>query len=81
MADFESSGNLMIDKIIRNWLKWNVKGSKSYQDVYEMVKEHKWKELEIIVDECICDYNLCNSEMGPIPESTTTSKTTTTEGL
>ena len=49
MADFESSGNIVLDETIQNWLKWNVKESTSYRDVYEMVKEQKWKELEKIM--------------------------------
>ena len=42
--------------------------------------EHKFGESGEVVDECICDTELCNKEMGPIPETTTTSPTTTTEG-
>ena len=38
--------------------------------------EHKFHDTERVVDECICDTNLCNREMGPI--STTTAPTTTT---
>ena len=30
------------------------------------------------VDECVCDTPLCNKELGPIPETTTTAKETTT---
>ena len=43
--------------------------------------EHKWfhNEKEMTVDECICDTDLCNTEMGPIV-STSTEKTTTPEG-
>ena len=44
-----SSGNANLDENIRNWLKWNVKGSKSSNDVEEMVKACKWKELEKIM--------------------------------
>ena len=49
MVEFETSGNEKLDEIVRNWLKWNIKGSKAYQDVYEMVKEQKWNELEKIM--------------------------------
>ena len=50
MADIDiSSGNEILDENVRNWLKWNVKSSKSYQDVLEMVKESRWKELEMIM--------------------------------
>ena len=50
MADIDiSSGNEILNEIVRNWLKWNVKSSKSYQDVTEMVKASRWKELEKIM--------------------------------
>ena len=50
MADFEvSSGNKILDENVRNWLKWNVKDSKSYKVVEEMVKASKWKDLEKIM--------------------------------
>ena len=50
MANSEiSSGNKILDENVSNWLKWNVKGSKSYKDVEEMVKAYKWKELEKIM--------------------------------
>ena len=50
MADIDiSSGNEILDENVRNWLKWNVKSSKAYQDVAEMVKESRWKELEKIM--------------------------------
>ena len=32
----------------------------------------------IVVDECVCDTDLCNKIMGPIPETTSTTQTTTT---
>ena len=40
--------------------------------------QHKWMGGVILVDECICEVDLCNGVMGPIPESTTTTKSTTT---
>ena len=43
------SGNAILDENIRNWLKWNVKDSRSYQDVISMVKEGSWKELEKVM--------------------------------
>ena len=50
MANSEiSSGNKILDENVRNWLKWNVKGSKSYKHVEEMVNASKWKELEKIM--------------------------------
>ena len=50
MADIDiSSGNEILDENVRNWLKWNVESSKSYQDVIEMVEESRWKELEKIM--------------------------------
>ena len=50
MADFEvSSGDEILDENVRNWLKWNVKDSKSYKVVEEMVKASKWKDLEKIM--------------------------------
>ena len=50
MADFAiSSGNAILDENIRNWLKWNVEESKSYQDVLTMMNAGKWKELEKIM--------------------------------
>ena len=50
MADLEvSSGNKILDENVRNWLKWNVKDSKSYKVVEEMVKASKWKDLEKIM--------------------------------
>ena len=33
-----------------------------------------------LVDECICDTDLCNRDMGPIPDVTSTTVSTTTEG-
>ena len=33
---------------------------------------------EYLVDECVCDTPFCNKEMGPIPTTTSTEKTTTT---
>ena len=50
MADIDiSSGNEILDENVTNWLKWNVKDSKSYKDVDEMVKASKWNELEKIM--------------------------------
>jgi hypothetical protein len=40
--------------------------------------EHKWRDGEIVVDECICNGDFCNTEMGPIPETTTPITTSTT---
>ena len=34
--------------------------------------EHKWRDSEIIVDECVCTEDLCNSKMSPIDVTTTT---------
>ena len=41
--------------------------------------EHKFIHdgHEDLVDECVCDTELCNTQVGPIPETTTTEKTTT----
>ena len=43
--------------------------------------EHQFPhhDHEYTVDECVCDTELCNKEMGPLPTSTT-SKTTTPSG-
>ena len=43
--------------------------------------EHKWlhHDHEYLVDECVCDTELCNKDMQPIPSSTT-SKSTTPSG-
>ena len=46
--------------------------------------EHKWFPPDgpaVLVDECVCDKNLCNQDIGPIPETTSTVKTTTTNGI
>ena len=42
--------------------------------------EHTVKLLnrEIVVDVCLCNTDLCNKEMGPMPETTSTAKSTTT---
>ena len=44
-----SSGNAVLDENVKYWMKWNVKGSKSYQDINDMIKESRWKELEKIM--------------------------------
>ena len=50
MVDFEmSSGNSILDDNVRNWLKWNIQDSKSYQDIMQMVDDKRWKELEKIM--------------------------------
>ena len=50
MVDFEmSSGNSILDDNVRNWLKWNIQDSKSYQDIMQMVNDKRWKELEKIM--------------------------------
>ena len=36
-------------------------------------------DKEIEVDECICKTDLCNEEMGPIPDTTTKMTSTTTK--
>ena len=36
---------------------------------------------ETLIDECVCENNLCNAEMSPIPETTSTTKSTTTDGI
>jgi len=60
------SGNEILDKNIRNWMKWNVKGSKSYQDVDDMIKDSKWKELEkIMVDRFAFGTAGLRGRMGP----------------
>ena len=60
------SGNEILDKNIRNWMKWNVKGSKSYQDVEDMIKDSKWKELEkIMVDRLAFGTAGLRGRMGP----------------
>ena len=40
--------------------------------------EHKWlhHDHEYLVDECVCDTELCNKDMQPIPSSTTVKSTT-----
>ena len=46
--------------------------------------EHKrlHHDHAIVVDECVCKTDLCNDIMGPMPEITSTAKTTTThEGI
>ena len=45
--------------------------------------QHSWihEGKELTVDECICKTNLCNEEMQPIPETTSTTKTTTPNGI
>ena len=44
---------------------------------------HKWMnphtDHEIEVDECVCKTDLCNEEMGPIPDTTTARTSTTTK--
>ena len=50
MVNFEiSSGNPIIDENVKNWLKWNIQDSKSYQDITQMVNAKRWKELEKIM--------------------------------
>ena len=43
--------------------------------------EHKWYHggVEMLVDECICDKNLCNQKIEL--ETTSTIKTTTAQGI
>ena len=43
--------------------------------------QHKWMhdDHEVTVDECVCKTDLCNTEMGPIPETTTAITSTTTK--
>ena len=61
-----NSGNEILDMKIRNWMKWNVKGSKSYQDVDNMIKDSKWKELEkIMVDRLAFGTAGLRGRMGP----------------
>ena len=43
--------------------------------------EHKFHDSGNVVDECICDTNLCNREMGQISTSTSPTTITTTNGL
>ena len=42
--------------------------------------QHKFlhHDVEYLVDECVCDTELCNKDMDPIPETTSTPKITTT---
>ena len=50
MVNFEiSSGNAILDENVKNWLKWNIQDSKSYQDITQMVNAKRWKELEKIM--------------------------------
>ena len=50
MANFEiSSGNPILDDNVKNWLKWDIQDSKSYQDITQMVDAKRWKELEKIM--------------------------------
>ena len=50
MVNFEiSSGNPILDENVKNWLKWNIQDSKSYQDITQMVNAKRWKELEKIM--------------------------------
>ena len=44
-----SSGNPILDENVKNWLKWNIQDSKSYQDITQMVNAKRWKELEKIM--------------------------------
>ena len=61
-----NSGNEILDMKIRNWMKWNVNGSKSYQDVDNMIKDSKWKELEkIMVDRLAFGTAGLRGRMGP----------------
>ena len=57
------------------------RGCKTLHDETLGCSEHKWSHdgEEMDVDECICDSDLCNKDMGPI-ETTSTEKTTTPEG-
>ena len=43
--------------------------------------QHKWMHdgHETLVDECVCNTDLCNREMQPIPDTTSTTPTTTTD--
>ena len=38
--------------------------------------EHKWMGGIILVDECICEGDLCNGDMGPYTSTSTTAPTT-----
>ena len=44
-----SSGNSILDDNVKNWLEWNIKDSKSYQDITQMVIAKRWQELEKIM--------------------------------
>ena len=60
------SGNEILDKNMKNWMKWNVKGSKSYHDVENMIKDSKWKELaKIMVDRLAFGTAGLRGRMGP----------------
>ena len=37
--------------------------------------EHKWMGGMILVDECICEGDLCNGDMGPYTSTSTTAST------
>ena len=45
--------------------------------------QHKWfhDDKETVVDECVCNTNLCNEEMDPIPDKTSTKKPTSPDGI
>ena len=67
MVNFEiSSGNAILDENVKNWLKWNIQDSKSYQDITQMIDAKRWKELEkIMVNRLAFGTAGLRGEMGP----------------
>ena len=49
MEDIVQSGNLELDKAIRNWLRWDSPTSESYSLVQELVRKKQWSELSKIM--------------------------------
>ena len=45
---------------------------------WHFLEKFHGKEYERL---CVCENNLCNAEMSPIPETTSTTKSTTTDGI
>ena len=59
------------------------RGCKPNHDEPLGCSEHNFPHdgYDVLVDECVCDTDMCNTEMGPIPTVTSTTTTTTPQGM
>ena len=69
---------IVVDDVIAEEKWW--RGCKMDLNKTMGCSQHKFvhDNHEFLVDECVCSTELCNKEMGPLPETTSTPKTSTT---